>query len=119
MTSRQLFRGAGLAFALGLLLSGLPACKRIHEHDFVGKWQSSRALTPIHLAANGEWEIRKDDGTVLQYGIWRYTDNKLIWSFKQGERVIDDPTTVLSVEAGEFRIRERDGATTVFSRLTP
>jgi len=115
----QLFRGAGLGLVLGLLLSGLSACKRINEHDFVGKWQSSRALTPIHLAANGEWEIRKDDGTVLQYGIWRYADNKLIWSFKQGERVIDDPTAVLSVDAREFRIRERDGATTVFSRLSP
>ena len=54
------------------------------------------------------------------YCIWIYsTDNKLLWSFKQGERVIDDPTTVLSVDAREFRIRERDGATTVFSRLTP
>lgn len=100
-----------------LLLFGLSGCKRYSEHDFVGKWQSSRAVTPIHLVANGEWEIRKDDGTVLQYGIWRYEDKKLIWSFKQGERVMDDPTAVLSVDASRFSIRERDGATTVFTRL--
>lgn len=111
--------GAGFCGTLVacLLLSGLVGCTRYSEHDFVGKWQSSRALTPIHLAANGEWEIRKDDGTVLQYGIWRYADKKLIWSFKQGDRVMDDPTAVLSVEASQFSIRERDGATTVFKRL--
>lgn len=100
-----------------VLLFGLLGCKRYSERDFVGKWQSSRAVTPIHLAANGEWEIRKEDGTVLQYGIWRYEDKKLIWSFRQGERVIDDPTAVLSVDTGKFSIRERDGATTVFTRL--
>ena len=103
--------------ALLLCLAALAGCKRGNERDFVGKWQSSRAVTPIYLAANGEWEIRKDDGTVLQYGVWRYEDPRLIWSFKQGDRVIDDPTTVLSVERAAFQIRERDGATTVFRRL--
>lgn len=113
----RMFAGFCGALMAGALLLGLAGCKRYSAHDFVGKWQSSRALTPIHLAGNGEWEIRKDDGTVLQYGIWRYEDKKLIWSFKQGDRVIDDPTAVLSVEAGKFSIRERDGATTVFERL--
>ena len=54
---------------------------------------------------------------MLQYGIWRYADKKLVWSFKQGERVIDDPTVVLAVEARIPDPRERNGATTVFRRL--
>ena len=49
-----------------LFFVGLAGCQRISEGDFVGKWQSSRAITPIHLAANGEWELRQDDGTILQ-----------------------------------------------------
>jgi len=101
----------------GLLILGLAACQRISGADFVGKWQSSRAVTPIHLAANGEWEIRMDDGTILQYGVWRYADKKIIWSIKQGERIIDDPTPVLAVDRAEFRLKEQDGATTVFRRL--
>lgn len=110
-------RPARIGLALLLCLAALAGCKRGNERDFVGKWQSSRAVTPIYLAANGEWEIRKDDGTVLQYGVWRYEDPRLIWSFKQGDRVIDDPTTVLSVERAAFQIRERDGATMLFRRL--
>lgn len=100
-----------------LCLMALAGCKRTSEGDFVGKWQSSQAVTPIYLAANGEWEIRQDDGTVLQYGIWRYTDKTLIWSIKQGSRIMDDPTPVLSVEPDQFTLKERDGATTVFKRL--
>lgn len=98
-------------------LAVLAGCKRTSERDFVGKWQSSRAVTPIYLAANGEWEIRQDDGTVLQYGVWRYADQTLNWSIKQGSRIMDDPTPVLSVEPDQFKLKERDGATTVFKRL--
>ncbi|MGB4062710.1 MAG: hypothetical protein WBK19_02675 [Azonexus sp.] len=106
------------SFLVGsLLIVVLAGCERIKASDFVGKWQSSRAVTPIHLAANGEWEIRRDDGTILQYGVWRYVDKKIIWSVKQGSRVIDDPTPVLTVERKEFKLQERDGATTVFQRL--
>lgn len=112
----RLRRNAG--FLVGsLLILALSGCQRISAGDFVGKWQSSRAVTPIHLAANGEWEIRQDDGTILQYGVWRYADKKIIWSIKQGNRVVDDPTPVLAVEAKEFKLKERDGATTVFRRL--
>lgn len=106
------------SFLIGsLLIVALAGCQRISTGDFVGKWQSSRAVTPIHLAANGEWEIRQDDGTILQYGVWRYADQKIIWSIKQGSRVVDDPTPVLAVERKEFKLQERDGATTVFRRL--
>ncbi len=113
---KPLHRIAGF-LACSLFVVALAACQRFSASDFVGKWQSSRAVTPIHLAANGEWEIRQDDGSILQYGVWRYEDKKIIWSIKQGSRVIDDPTPVLAVERAEFRLKERDGATTVFRRL--
>ena len=54
---------------------------------------------------------------MLQYGIWRYADKKLGLELQAGRTVIDDPTVVLAVEARKFRIRERNGATTVFRRL--
>jgi hypothetical protein len=107
----------GLVLVIGLSIHFLFGSKRASEHDFVGKWQSSRAVTPIYLDANGEWEIRKDDGTVLQYGVWRYEGKQLIWSIKQGARVIDDANPVLSVTPAEFQLRERDGQVTVFKRL--
>lgn len=91
--------------------------KRISERDFVGKWQSTRLVTPLHLAANGEWEIRTAEGAVLQYGIWRYEDKKIVWTIKQGTRISDDVNPVLSVTPAEFRLKERDGTTTVFRRL--
>lgn len=97
-------------------LCGLSACQRFSERDFVGDWQSSRAVTPLHLAANGEWELRQADGSVLQYGLWRLEGKTLVWSVRQGARVIDDPTPVLSMTRNEFSVRERDGATTVFRR---
>ena len=107
---------------LGLLAAGglafyLVGGQRISERDFVGKWQSSRLVTPLHLAANGEWEIRTGEGTVLQYGVWRYEDKKIVWTIKQGGRISDDVNAVLSVAPAEFRLRERDGSTTVFKRL--
>jgi len=107
-----------MAWFVVLLAQGLAACKKaVSEQDFVGKWQSSRAVTPIHLAANGEWEIRKDDGTVLQYGIWRYEGKKITWTIKQGSQLSDDVNPVLSITETEFQLAERDGTTTVFKRL--
>lgn len=109
-------RRALSSLVLAVLL-GLAACQRFSERDFVGDWQSSRALTSLHLAANGEWELRQADGSVLQYGLWRIEGKTLVWSVRQGERVIDDPTPVLDVKRDTFSVRERDGATTVFRRL--
>jgi hypothetical protein len=115
--ARKPLRRIASFFISSLLVVVLAGCQRISEGDFVGKWQSSRAVTPIHLAANGEWEIRKDDGTILQYGVWRYADKKIIWSIRQDRRIIDDATPVLAVEPKVFRVKERDGTTTVFRRL--
>ncbi len=106
------------ALFIGLLFQGLVACKKaVSERDFVGKWQSSRAVTPIYLADNGEWEIRKDDGTVLQYGLWRYEDKKIIWSVKQDGRLMDDPNPVLAVTPEAFSLKELDGSTTDFRKV--
>lgn len=106
------------AIGAGLLAIGLAACSRTSERDFVGKWQSSRTQTPIHMVSNGEWEIRTEEGTILQYGVWRYEDKKLIWSFKQDNgQILDDPNPVLSVGPKEFSVRERNGTTTVFKRV--
>lgn len=116
MSGRRFGSPRRLLLALACVVA-LAGCKRTSERDFVGKWQSSRAVTPVYLAANGEWEIRQDDGTVLQYGVWRYADRTLIWSIKQGDKIMDDPTPVLSVEPDQFKLKERDGATTVFKRL--
>lgn len=116
------FSGNRFRAILGLLAAGwvifyLVGGQRVSERDFVGKWQSSRLVTPLHLAANGEWEIRTPDGAVLQYGVWRYADNKIVWTIKQGARVSDDANPVLAVGPAEFRLREQDGTTTVFKRL--
>lgn len=108
-------RRVGLSAILACL--ALAGCKLTSERDFVGKWQSSRALTPIYLMANGEWEIRRDDGTVLQYGVWRYANQSLIWSIQQGGRIMDDPTPVLTIGPDQFTLREQNGATTIFKRL--
>lgn len=113
-------RRLGLLLVLGIAALAyfkLAGGQRTSERDFVGTWQSSRTLTPLHLAANGEWEIRTAEGAVLQYGVWRYEGKQLIWTYKQGARVVDDANDVLSVAPAEFRLRERNGTTTVFRRL--
>lgn len=106
-----------LLLAVGLAIQFLLGDKRISEADFVGKWQSSRTNTPIHMAANGEWEIRTEEGRVLQYGLWRYADKQLVWTYKQGSQFFDDANPVLSVEAASFKLRETNGTSTVFHRL--
>lgn len=115
------FSGRRFGLSLLAILAGLAyfkwAGKPVAASDFVGTWQSSRTLTPLHLAANGEWEIRSAEGAVLQYGVWRYEDKKIIWTFKQGSRIFDDANPVLSVAPKEFTLRERNGSTTLFRRV--
>lgn len=114
--SGKFFRLAVLLLA-GVLIYSQIAGKKFNERDFVGKWQSSRTLTPLIIAANGEWEIKTPEGAVLQYGIWRYENQKIIWTIKLGSRITDDVNPVLSVAANEFQLREQDGKTTVFKRI--
>lgn len=104
--------------AMFALLGGCTGRDAPIAANFVGKWKSSRMIsTPVHLYGDNEWEIISDDGAVMQYGVWQYKDNRILWSFKTAEGVIHDKTRVLSVTPDEFRIRERDGSTTIFSRL--
>jgi len=98
-------------------LLAMTGCQRMSAQDFVGQWQSSRSNTPIHINANGEWEVKTDEGRVLQYGLWRYNDHQLIWTFKQGERLLTDANVVVSIKPDEFRLKELNGEITVFRRL--
>ena len=83
----------------------------------VGKWQSSRLVTPLYLHDNGEWEIKQDDQVVLQYGVWEYKDNTLVWTYKIGSRISSDTNPVLAVTAAGFELQESDQSVTSFTRL--
>ena len=87
------------------------------EKDFIGKWKTSRATTPIRLYESGEWELLDNFGGVRQYGVWQYFDNKVMWSYIVDSRFSHDTNLVLSVSQSEFRLREGDGNITVFTRL--
>jgi hypothetical protein len=107
---------AGVLLLVLLLCAG--ACKKAESDiHMVGKWKSTRLTTPIYLHANGEWEIKNDDGAVLQYGLWHVQDKKIIWSFKKGERMGREGDPILSAKQGEFKVREGDGSTTTFTQL--
>ncbi|WP_162086431.1 hypothetical protein [Sulfuriferula nivalis] len=95
------------------------SCSRetITAKSFIGKWKSTRLETPTYLYENGEWEIKTEDGVILQYGIWQYEHNKIIWIDKAGSGIETDANAVLSVTPQEFRVKENDGTTTTFSRL--
>ena len=90
---------------------------KVKQSDFVGKWKSTRLVTPLYMYGNGEWEIKKDDGTILQYGVWRYEDKKIIWTVKLDSYIHHDVNPLLSFAPREFKLREADGATTMFSKL--
>lgn len=107
------------AFFLLVLTGALTACgaKNTATHaSFVGKWKSSKLETPLVLLDNGEWEIKQDDGAVLQYGLWEYRDGNIIWTVKSGGQIIRDVNAVVSAKDLEFRLREGTQVT-VFNRL--
>ena len=105
-----------LASLVAMALPGCGAHHKVSAASFVGKWKSSKLETPIYLYANSEWEIKKDDGHVLQYGVWEFKDGRIIWSFKMGAHIGRDVNPVESVSPQEFRLREGQGLTT-FVRL--
>jgi len=87
------------------------------EKSFVGKWKSSKLETPVYLYENGDWEIKKDDGAVLQFGVWEYKNKNITWSYKINSYIGHDTNPVLSANSEEFQVRESDGTTTTFSKL--
>lgn len=85
--------------------------------QFVGKWKSSRAETPIRLYNNGEWEIQAPDGFIQQYGVWQLVDKKILWSNLHNGRISHEVKTILAVSPREFKLRERNGSTTTFVKI--
>lgn len=116
----HLSRWCALAL-LGLSLVGVPGCSRApapKAEQFVGKWRSSRlASLPLTLASNGEWEIKGEGGTALQYGVWRIEGQRLLWTTRMNGRVVNDSNVILKIEPKRFELREADGSTTQFNRL--
>ena len=112
--------GAGklLRLAAAFSLVFLAACgKPVSEADFVGKWRSSRLSTPLYLYDNGEWEIKTQAGDVVQFGVWRYEKDRLVWTYKMDHSYVHDANHVLAVTPQEFRLQEADGSQTTFTRL--
>jgi len=116
-----LLRNSKVAFtAILFLIATLNGCSNrdvYTEKNFAGKWQSSRVTAPIYLYETGEWEIITDDGASQQYGIWQYKQNRIMWTVRVDHRIIHDTNAVLSATAKEFKLRERDGSVSTFSRL--
>lgn len=117
--SRCALRVALPCVLAGVLLASAGAgCSRpsVSARDFVGEWKSSRLVTPLVMRDDGTWEIREADGHVLQYGIWQYKDDRIMWSYKVDSQIGHDINPVVSVKPREFKLRERDGTVTTFER---
>lgn len=118
MNARALGRATGwLGVLIAMVLVACSGGETPSPATFVGKWQSSRSTVPIHLYANGEWEIKRDSGEVLQFGVWQYQGHRIIWSFKDGDHIGHEANSVLSASQQAFSLRERDQTTTVFQRM--
>lgn len=107
----------GLAVILPILIYVVFLRDPYSENDFIGKWKSSKLETPLYLYANGEWEIKTNDGNILQYGVWEYKDRKIIWSYRVGGEIGHDPNAVLSANEEIFQVYEKNGTVTTFYRL--
>jgi hypothetical protein len=109
------------AAALAVLLALAGACSRQPEPrsgQFVGQWKSSRIATmPLHMHANGEWEIKADEGNAVQYGVWQIQGRRILWTVRMDGRITHDENAILSVGPQQFELREQDGSVTRFERI--
>ena len=109
------------AAALAALLALAGACSRQPEprpEQFVGQWKSSRMATmPLHMHANGEWEIKADEGNAVQYGVWQVQGRRMLWTVRMDGRITHDENAILSVGPQKFELREQDGSITRFERI--
>src|SRR4051812_35262042 len=112
----QFPKRAGAALCLVLLAACQPHPR---PEQFAGQWKSSRLATPLHLHANGDWEIRDGADQVLQYGVWQGRGDNFVWTIRMDGQLQHDPNSIVSVKAGSFELRERDGSTTRFERFQP
>jgi hypothetical protein len=122
MDDRVKYIRLGLAFLFATVLIFYACSDRqtVTDKSFVGKWKSSRVETPVYLYNNGEWEIKTEDGAILQYGVWEFKSDKIIWSYQADPntgRIERDVNDVLSATPREFQLVERDGSNTIFKRL--
>lgn len=106
----------------GLLAAFLCGCARDPEplpQHFVGAWKSSRLNSrPLHMLANGDWEIRSEDAVKpLQYGVWQLKGRTMLWTFRSNGETVHDKNRIESFGAGKFVLREQDGSLTSFARL--
>ncbi len=108
---------ASFLLTAACFLGGCQSQDTTDRKIFIGKWQSSRLATPLYLYENNEWEIKQDDGAVLQYGIWDYKNKKIIWSHKIGNRLEHDINPVIMAAPGKFQVRENDQTITTFEKL--
>lgn len=115
-------RSLQTAGAVGLLVMLLSGCTRepeLQTAQFVGAWKSSRLDSrPLHLLANGDWEIRADGGgKPLQFGVWQLQSRTMVWTFRTNGQTVHDKNRIESIALNQFVLREQDGSLTSFKRL--
>jgi hypothetical protein len=108
---------AVLCIAAFAALAGCTRRDDINAKSFVGKWHSSRLTTPVYLHDDGEWEIKTDDGAILQYGVWQYKDRRILWSYKIGAAIGHDVNIVVSATPKQLQLEEADRTVTTFDRI--
>ena len=73
---------------------------------------------PIHLLANGEWEIRSDAGAKpLQYGLWQLKNEAIVWTVRIDGQAQHEVNPLVSYAANRFVLREAGGSQTSFDRM--